>query len=293
MTFRSKLLISVRCKIPAEAAVTPATGKKVVKHGKAKSGSLSRTGTSLVSRDLVICGRKTTVCLEDKMWGSLNVIAEHKGCSVHDLCSLVCEQKTNDQGVSSAIRMFLMLYYRNAATEAGHAEAGHFNQKPRRKAQFTRPLNTLRSKAGYGGLDEAILNKAEARLENNGVDFPPLAETYLAALMRVIVQARNPTPGENGETLIVGMLEPTIELKAGGAMCGYPLVTRIANKLIQFLEVIAEPDKDAIEIVLAFHTTMRTILMGRITGSGGSHGEDLMQALEAACLRFFERHDRT
>jgi hypothetical protein len=45
--------------------------------------------------------------------------------------------------------------------------------------------------------------------------------------------------------------------------------------------------------VLAFHTTMRTILMGRITGSGGSHGEDLMQALEAACLRFFERHDRT
>lgn len=55
----------------------------------------------------------------------------------------------------------------------------------------------------------------------------------------------------------------------------YPLVTRIADKLIQFLEVIAAPDKDAIEIVLAFHMTLRAVLMGRVTGSGGKHGEEL------------------
>jgi len=85
---------------------------------------------------------------------------------------------------------------------SGKPEVEHFNQKPRRKAKFIMPLNTLRSKAGYGGLDEEILNKAEARLENNAVDFPPLAETYLAALTRGIVQARNLSPGENGETLI-------------------------------------------------------------------------------------------
>ena len=73
-------------------------------------------------------------------------------------------------------------------------------------------------------------------------------------------------------------------------MFRYPLVTRIADKLIQFLEVIAAPDKDAIEIVLAFHTTMRAVLMGRVIGSGGKHGDELMQALEAACLRYFEHY---
>ncbi len=54
--------------------------------------------------------------------------------------------------------------------------------------------------------------------------------------------------------------------------------------------MIAAPDKDAIEIVLAFHTTIRAVLTGRVTGSGGRHGDELMQALEAACLRYFEHY---
>jgi hypothetical protein len=169
-------------------------------------------------------------------------------------------------------------------------EIGHFNQKPRRKAEFIKPLNLLKSKAGYGGLDEEILNKAQAVLENNSVDFQPLAEMYLSGMMRGIERARNPAPGESEEVLITGMIYPAMQLKAGGAMCGYPLVTRIADKLIQFLEVIAEPDKDALDIVLAFHTTMRAVLTGRVTGSGGKHGDELMQALEAACLRYFEHY---
>jgi hypothetical protein len=62
--------------------------------------------------------------------------------------------------------------------------------------------------------------------------------------------------------------------------------------LIQYLEVIAEPDEDAIEIVLAFHTTMRAIIISRITGNGGRHGFELMQALDEACNRYFDRSDR-
>ncbi len=173
---------------------------------------------------------------------------------------------------------------------AGKPEVDHFNQKPRRKTEFVKPVNVLKSKAGYGGLDEGILNKAQALLENNSVDFPPMAEMYLSGMMRGIERARNPAPGESEEVLITGMLYPAMQLKAGGAMCGYPLVTRIADKLIQFLEVIAAPDKDAIEIVLAFDTTLRVVLTGRVTGFGGKHGDELVQALEAACLRYFEHY---
>jgi len=169
-------------------------------------------------------------------------------------------------------------------------DAGHFNQKPRRKAEFIKPINILRSKAGYGGLDEDILSKAQALLENNSVDFLPMAEMYLSGMMRGIERARNPAPGESEEILIAGMLYPTMQLKANGGMFRYPLVTRIGDKLIQFLEVIEATDKDAIEIVLAFHTTMRAVLMGRVIGSGGKHGDELMQALEAACLRYFQHY---
>ena len=177
--------------------------------------------------------------------------------------------------------------------------------KQQRKAVFIKPLNTLRAKVGYGGLNDEILNKAEAVLENNAVDLLPMAETCLASLMRGIEQARNHVPGEDGEALIARMLEPATDLKAGGAMCGYPLVARIADKLIPFLEAIAEPDKDAIEIVLAFHTTIRAVLTGRTTGFGGpvpfsgtnlldarlrARGDELVQTLEAACRRYFEHY---
>lgn len=262
----------------------------MVKHGKSQNGSSSGTDTSLVSRNLVICGRRTTVRLEDVIWESLKEAAEREGCSVNTLGSRIYRQKKTAENFSSAIRVFLMLYYRNAATEAGHAEAGHFNQKPRCKAAFIKPLNFLKAKVGHGKLNDEILNKAEAVLENNAVDFLPMAETCLASLMRRIEQARNHVPGEDGEALTARMLEPATDLKAGGAMCGYPLVARIADKLIQFLEAIAEPDKDAIEIVLAFHTTIRAVLTGRTTGFDGKHGDELVQALEAACRRYFEHY---
>jgi predicted DNA-binding ribbon-helix-helix protein len=80
--------------------------------------SLSRTGASLVSRNLVIWGHRTTVRLEDEMWVSLKDIAESEGCSVHELASRVHSQKKRSENLSSAIRVFLMLHYRDAARRA-------------------------------------------------------------------------------------------------------------------------------------------------------------------------------
>jgi predicted DNA-binding ribbon-helix-helix protein/CheY-like chemotaxis protein len=69
--------------------------------------------------NLVICGRRTTVRLEDEMWEGLKEVAEREGCSVNALASRIYSQKKSDDNFSSAIRVFLMLYYRDAATESG------------------------------------------------------------------------------------------------------------------------------------------------------------------------------
>src|SRR6185436_4324826 len=99
----------------------------------------------------------------------------------------------------------------------------HFNQKPRRKAEFIKPLNILKSKVGYGGLGDDILSKAQVLLENNTVDFQPLAEMYLANMMRGIEHAKNPPKETDGEALIAGMLYPAMQLKANGGMFRYHL----------------------------------------------------------------------
>lgn len=166
----------------------------------------------------------------------------------------------------------------------------HFDQQPRRKAEFIKPPNILKAKVGTGGLSEAILDKAQALLENNTVDFQPLAEMYLNSLMKGIDFAKNASPDENEEYVIASMLYPGMQLKANGGMFHYPLVTKIADKLIQYLEVIERADIEAVEIVLAFHTTIRAVVLGRIKGDGGRHGQELIEALHDACVRYFEKN---
>lgn len=165
----------------------------------------------------------------------------------------------------------------------------HYNQTPKRTAEFINPPNYLKDKVGSGGLSEGILEKAQALLENNTVDFMPLANMYLEGLMSGIEATKNSNTEDDKEYLISMMLYPTMQLKANGGMFHYQLITDIADHLIQFLEVIPEPDIESVEIILAFHTTMRAIIQGKIIGSGGQHGADLLKALNSACIRYFER----
>jgi predicted DNA-binding ribbon-helix-helix protein len=81
--------------------------------------------SSLVSRNITVLGKRTSVRLEPEMWRELKNISKREECTIHDLCSLISLRKANNTSLTAAIRVFLMLYFRSAATEEGHIEAGH------------------------------------------------------------------------------------------------------------------------------------------------------------------------
>lgn len=166
----------------------------------------------------------------------------------------------------------------------------HFNQPVRRKAEFIKPPNRIKEKVGSGGLSEEILAKAEDLLENNSVEFEPMAELYLKNLENGINTAKKLSPDTQTEEAIAGMIYPAMQIKANGGMFHYHLLTHIGDRLVQFLEVIEKADMEAVEIIEAFHTTLRAIVHGRIKGDGGSHGKDLVTALEDACYRYFTKN---
>jgi predicted DNA-binding ribbon-helix-helix protein len=97
----------------------------VVDDRKQDDETLTRTGKSLTSRVLIVRGRRTSARLEEEIWTSFKDIAKDEGCSVHELASHIDSRKKGGQSFTSAIRVFVMLYYRDAATVAGHAKAGH------------------------------------------------------------------------------------------------------------------------------------------------------------------------
>ncbi len=81
--------------------------------------------STLLSRNITVKGRRTSIRLEPEMWSALREAAKREHCTVHDICSLISVRKNARTSLTSAIRVFLMLYYRAASTEEGHKRAGH------------------------------------------------------------------------------------------------------------------------------------------------------------------------
>lgn len=81
--------------------------------------------SSLISRNVTIFNHRTSVRLEPEMWNALYDIAEREKCNIHMLCSLISHRKSENSSLTAAIRVFVMLYYKAAATEAGHQKCGH------------------------------------------------------------------------------------------------------------------------------------------------------------------------
>ena len=76
--------------------------------------------TTLVSRNITVVGRRTSVRLEPEMWVALREISKREECSIHDICSLISLRKNEKTSLTAAIRVFLMLYFRASSTEDGH-----------------------------------------------------------------------------------------------------------------------------------------------------------------------------
>jgi len=81
--------------------------------------------STLVSRNITVMGKRTSVRLEPEMWSAMREIAKRESCTIHELCSLISMRKKEKTSLTAAIRVFLMLYYRASSTEEGHERAGH------------------------------------------------------------------------------------------------------------------------------------------------------------------------
>jgi predicted DNA-binding ribbon-helix-helix protein len=81
--------------------------------------------SSLVSRNVTIGAHRTSIRLEPDMWVGLREICRREHVTLHDIATLVAGRKGENTSLTAAIRVFVMAYFRAAATEEGHSRAGH------------------------------------------------------------------------------------------------------------------------------------------------------------------------
>ncbi len=58
------------------------------------------------------------------MWDALDEICHREGMTLSQLCQRIDERR-RASSLTAAIRVFILTYFRGAATESGHADAGH------------------------------------------------------------------------------------------------------------------------------------------------------------------------
>ncbi len=83
--------------------------------------------SALVSRSVTVDGHRTSVRLEPVMWTGLQEICRRERSNLHEICSLIAALCAPDSSLTAAIRVFIMAYFRAAATDDGHRRAGHGN----------------------------------------------------------------------------------------------------------------------------------------------------------------------
>ena len=82
------------------------------------------TPSSLVNRNVFIGKRRTSLRLEPAMWDALAEICRRENRSLHEICALV-DARRRASSLTAAIRVYILNYFRAAATEEGHAGTGH------------------------------------------------------------------------------------------------------------------------------------------------------------------------
>lgn len=78
--------------------------------------------SSLVIRNVVVGGHRTSVRLEPVMWQALQDIAAHRKLTIHDLVTEIDRRRTASS-LTAAIRVYIVDFYRAAALPAGETPA--------------------------------------------------------------------------------------------------------------------------------------------------------------------------
>ena len=161
------------------------------------------------------------------------------------------------------------------------------SQNPESDVRVHKANKMLQAKVGTGKIDEKTVERCQKVMDNNDVEFAPVAKEFLDKLQVAIERTRK---GElEKDDAVKAMTEPVMQLKANSSMFKYTLIGNLANVMLSFLEAVKDLDNDVIEIVAAHHQTLSAIVIKKMKGDGGAHGAQMESELKGACARYFAK----
>ncbi len=157
------------------------------------------------------------------------------------------------------------------------------------KIKIYNASKVLQKKAGTGKVSAAKIKEAEKIIEDNTVNFVPIALDYLKDLNTAMETARK-QKGEEKDRLH-NITLPIMHLKSTGTVFKYPLVSELSDITLTFLETAKKLDQDVLAIVDAHRNLVQAILATEMKSSGGAKGKAMKAEMASVCDRYMKKHN--
>lgn len=146
----------------------------------------------------------------------------------------------------------------------------------------------LQKRVGTGEIDEKVVKKAQTVMDNNTVDFGPLARPYLGALSAALSDARQ-VQGTLDRKTLETLSTPIMNLKANAATFNYSLISALTGVVLTFLESHEKPGRKTVQVVDLLNKTIMLLVAKKMTGDGGEIGKALQGAFRDVCRWCIEK----
>lgn len=148
----------------------------------------------------------------------------------------------------------------------------------------------LRTKIGRGKVSPTAILACTQLMESNAFDFQNLAGDLLADIRDTLAKFENGRLSD--EDALAKLRTQIMQFKANAAPFHYPLLTEIAQIVLDLIENIEDLDTPALEIVAAFEDTSAKLLQKQVRGKSGTRSSKIPAEFRKACERYWSKKQK-
>lgn len=152
--------------------------------------------------------------------------------------------------------------------------------------RIVKPKNTLKEKVGDGGFDPEDIKKAQATIEENVVDFRPIAKRYLGEIKTAL---NDEVIKNDSDHLYSILLDQLTQLRAQGAMFQYPAITMLTDTVVDLLDSLKGVDDTILEIINSYEQSAMLLLAKDIKSDKDKICQALVKELAQVCQKYKEK----
>ena len=148
------------------------------------------------------------------------------------------------------------------------------------KVEVIKPPDKLKDKVKSGvpgGVDERVLEKAEAVVTSMGGEFVQWAEEDLKSLLRAFDGLKAGTADQKESLRTIFKISH--DIKGQGGSFDYDLLTAIGDSLCRLIEDKDRAGPAEIEAIKLHAEALNLVLTNRLKGDGGDTGANLLDGL--------------